>query len=121
MLLLLHGGADAQVFRNRLRTENDSLRAQIDSLKKTIEILQHDILLKDSVANEMLGIYEENEDKSAAGLNPEDYSPEITDSLLNIWYLHRQVNEDSSNEEYDMDSVRFSSNVSDEVMKGWKT
>ena len=117
MLLLLPGGADAQVFRNRLRTENDSLRAQIDSLKKTIEILQHDILLKDSIANEMLGIYEENEDKSAAGLNPEDYSPEITDSLLNIWYLHRQVNEDSSNEEYDMDSVRFSSNVSDEVMR----
>lgn len=117
MLLLFPTGAKAQVFKNRTKKENDSLRVQIDSLNKIIEELRQDILLKDSVANEMLDIYEENEDKGAAGLNPEDYSPEITDSLLNIWYLHRQVNEDNSNEMYDMDSVHFTSNVSDAVMK----
>ena len=118
LLLLLPTGAEAQVlFKNRAKKENDSLKVQIDSLNKIIEELRQDILLKDSVANEMLDIYEENEDKGAAGLNPEDYSPEITDSLLNIWYLHRQVNEDNSNEMYDMDSVHFTSNVSDAVMK----
>ncbi|MBR7004790.1 MAG: transglycosylase SLT domain-containing protein [Bacteroidales bacterium] len=110
-------GVQAQVFKNKTKKENDSLRVQLDSLKRVIEELRQDILLKDSVANEMLGIYEENEDKGAAGLNPEDYSPEITDSLLNIWYLHRQVNEDTSDEMYDMDSVHFTSNVSDEVMR----
>lgn len=117
MLFLIPWGADAQVFRNKLKAENDSLKTEIDSLKKVIELLKQDILLKDSLANEMLGIYEENEARSTSWLSPDDYSPEITDSLLNIWYLHRQVNEDSSNEDYDMDSVRFSSNVSDAVMR----
>ena len=117
-MFLLPSGADAQVFKNnKLKRENDSLRLQIDSLKRAIEELRQDNLLKDSLANEMLDIYEENEDKGAAGLNPEDYSPELTDSLLNIWYLHRQVNEDNTAEQYDMDSVHFSSNVSDAVMK----
>ena len=118
LMFLLPSGADAQVFKNnKLKRENDSLRLQIDSLKRAIEELRQDNLLKDSLANEMLDIYEENEDKGAAGLNPEDYSPELTDSLLNIWYLHRQVNEDNTAEQYDMDSVHFSSNVSDAVMK----
>ena len=118
LMLLSPSGVQAQVFKNnRLKKENDSLRLHIDSLMRVIDALREENLLKDSIANEMLDIYEENEDKGAAGLNPEDYSPEITDSLLNIWYLHRQVNDDNSAEQYDMDSVHFSSNVSDAVMK----
>ena len=109
--------ADAQVFRDRMRKENETLKLQVDSLKKALDSLRQDNLLKDSLANEMLEIYEENQAKGGIGLNPEDYSPEVTDSLLNIWYLHRQVNDDSTGEEYDMDSVRFTSNVSDEVLK----
>ena len=114
--------AEAQIrfgglFKNKYKSENTELRYTIDSLRKEIDNLRKESFVKDSVLNEMLVIYEENESKSAAGLNPEDYSPELTDSLLNIWYLHRQVNEDSGGEGYDMDSVYFSSNVSDEVMK----
>lgn len=105
------------LFKNKYKSENTELRSTIDSLRKEIDDLRKESFVKDSVLNEMLVIYEENESKSAAGLNPEDYSPELTDSLLNIWYLHRQVNEDSGGEGYDMDSVYFSSNVSDEVMK----
>ena len=105
------------IFRNKYKEENKELKARIDSLLKTIDDLHKDIILKDSLAQEMLSIYEENEDKSAAGLNPEDYSPELTDSLLNIWYLHRQVNADNVNESYDMDSVHFTSNVSDEILQ----
>ena len=118
LMFLIPSGVQAQVFKNnRLKKENDSLRMHIDSLQRVIEALREENMLKDSITNEMLDIYEENEDKGAAGLNPEDYSPEITDSLLNIWYLHRQVNEDNSSEQYDMDSVHFTSNVSDAVMK----
>ena len=105
------------LFRNRYKRENAELRMTIDSLRRDLDSLRKNIVLKDSVLNEMLSIYEENDSKSAAGLNPEDYSPEITDSLLNIWYLHRQVNEDNGYEGYDLDSMYFSSNVSDEVMK----
>ena len=103
--------------KQRLRKENDELRTRIDSLRMVIDELNNDILLRDSIANEMLVIYEENDDRSAAGLNPEDYSPEVTDSLLNIWYLHRQVAGDRIDEGYNMDSIHFSSNVSDAVMK----
>ena len=118
MISLPIAGNSQVIIRSKLKKENDSLKVQIDSLKRTIEELRQDILLKDSIANEMLDIYEENEDKSAAGLNPQDYySGEMTDSLLNLWYLHRQVNEDNSTEGYDMDSVHFTSNVSDAVMK----
>ncbi|MBQ6254623.1 MAG: LysM peptidoglycan-binding domain-containing protein [Bacteroidales bacterium] len=122
LALALSLPADAQVrpgglFRNRYKKENAELRSRIDSLRKEVDDLRKESVMKDSVLNEMISIYEENESKSAAGLNPEDYSPELTDSLLSIWYLHRQVNEDDVDEAYDMDSVYFASNVSDEVLK----
>ena len=41
----------------------------------------------------------------------------MTDSLLNIWYVHRQVKEDSTGLDYDMDSVHFTSSVSDSVLQ----
>lgn len=94
--------------------ENDKLRAELDSLKMELEKYRRELEYTDSIAGEMMAMYEENEVKSAAGINPEDYTPEVSDSLLNIWYVHNRVNaEDIS--EYDMDSVRFQSNVSDEV------
>ena len=117
MLIILPPGMDAQVTKQKLKKENQELKQQVDSLKKAMEKLRKDNLEKDSINNEMRGIYEENEDKSAAGLNPEDYNAETTDSLLNIWYMHRQVSGNKEGEGYDMDSVRFSSNVSDAVMK----
>ena len=48
------------------------------------------------------------------GIAPETYSQEVTDSLLSIWYLHRQA-QNSLEGDYDMDSVRFTSNVPDKV------
>ena len=118
LMLLLPLGAEAQIVtKSKVKKENEDLKTRIDSLQQVIEQLKAEMLLKDSLANEMLDIYEENEDKGGAGLNPEDYSPEITDSLLNIWYLHRQVNEDSATDQYDMDSVHFTSNVPEEVLK----
>ena len=106
-----------KLFRNRHKIENQELRSKIDSMTSVIDSLRKDIIFKDSLAQEMLSIYEENEGKSAAGLTLEGYNPDMTDSLLNIWYVHRQVNNDRNGEDYDMDSVHFSSNVSDEVLK----
>lgn len=117
MLTFLPAGASAQVTKQKLKKENQELKNEVDSLKKAMEKLRKEKIAKDSLAKEMIGIYEENEDKSAAGLNPEDYNAETTDSLLNIWYMHRQVSGNREGEGYDMDSVRFSSNVSDAVMK----
>ena len=97
----------------RLKDENQRLRAKIDSLEIELNRYRSELAYTDSIATEMLDLYTENEDKSAAGLNPEDYTAEVSDSLLNIWYSHKLVAE--SSEEYDMDSVKFESNVPDSV------
>lgn len=95
--------------------QNKELTRMVDSLSAEISRYQEEIRSKDSLTAEILDIYEENEDKSAAGLNPEDYTPEVTDSLLNLWYLHRKLSSEDFVPEYDMDSVKFESNVPDEV------
>lgn len=100
--------------RIQLRKENDRLKTELDSLKTELERYRIHAEYSDSIANEMLGLYAENDGKNAAGINPEDYTAEISDSLLNIWYVHKKVSSDDMTE-YDMDSVRFESNVPDEV------
>ena len=117
MVFLLQGNAGAQVFRKKIKEENQELRQRVDSLQKALDKLKHESILKDSIAGEMIDVYEENKLKTAAGLNPEDYTQEVTDSLLSIWYLHRQARKNEEGNGYDMDSIRFTSNVPDEVMK----
>lgn len=100
--------------RLQLQKENHELRARLDSMESELEKYRIEMEYSDSITNQMLDLYEENEDKSAAGINPEDYTAEISDSLLNIWYVQK-MSSDEEMHQYDMDSVRFQSNVSDEV------
>lgn len=100
--------------RLQLQKENQELKAKLDSMVLELEKYRQEMEYTDSIANEMIDLYEENEDKSAAGINPEDYTAEISDSLLNIWYVQKMTSDDEM-QQYDMDSVRFQSNVSDEV------
>ena len=97
-----------------LKKENKRLRTELDSLKAELERYRTELEYTDSIANEMMELYEENELKSGAGINPEDYTAEVSDSLLNLWYVHNRVNSEDISE-YDMDSVKFESNVPDEV------
>ncbi len=116
LLLLQPLDAAGQVSRKRLQQENRQLQSQVDSLRKELAKARRESAEKDSIANEMIGIYEENRFRTAAGLNPEDYNQDVTDSLLNIWYLHRQTRNNGEGD-YDMDSIRFTSNVPDNVLK----
>ncbi len=97
----------------KLKEENRMLRERLDSLQAELERYRAELQYTDSIAGEMLELYAENDGKSAAGLNPEDYTAEVSDSLLNIWYAHKMASIDDA--EYDMDSVKFESNVPDEV------
>lgn len=81
MVFLLQGNAGAQVFRKKIKEENQELRQRVDSLQKALDKLKHESILKDSIAGEMIDVYEENKLKTAAGLNPEDYTQEVTDSF----------------------------------------
>lgn len=100
--------------KSELVKENIRLRSALDSLKAELEKSREEIRVIDSLSYEIMDVYDENEDKSAAGLNPEDYNADVSDSLLSIWYMQQKISE-SSQDEYDMDSVRFESNVPDSV------
>lgn len=98
----------------QLKKENVRLKSELDSLKLELERYRLQAEYTDSIEAEMMNLYAENEDKSAAGINPEDYTAEVSDSLLNIWYVHKKASSEDI-KEYDMDSVRFESNVPDAV------
>ena len=101
--------------KSDLIEENRSLKSELDSLRAELEKVRNEMSAADSLEYEMMeDIYDENEDKSAAGLNPEDYNAEVSDSLLSIWYMQQKVSE-TIQEEYDMDSLKFESNVPDSV------
>lgn len=101
--------------RRQLIRQNTQLIKELDSLKQVIEELNSQIAYNDSLRSELIEVFEENEDKVAAGLDSVEYTNDVTDSLLNIWYLHRQNNRTHEGEDYDMDAVKFSSNVPDAV------
>ena len=92
--------------RTELEKENARYMAMVDSLRAALDSLACEMFQKDSIASEIIGTYEA-EDTII-------YSNEVTDSLLNIWYMHRSVG-DTSAEEYDMDTVHFESDVPDSV------
>ena len=97
------------VTKAQLKKENLKLQTELDSLKAEIERYR----IEDSLAHEIMDIYEEQAEENA--LRPEDYTVEVSDSLLDLWYAHKKVCEYGFDEEYDMDSVRFESNVPDSV------
>ena len=100
--------------RTKIKEENKRLKEELDSLRMELERYKADLQYSDSIANEMIELYGDNEGQSAIGISPEDYTAEVSDSLLNIWYAHMMASEDGI-EEFDMDSIRFQSNVPDEV------
>jgi membrane-bound lytic murein transglycosylase D len=102
--------------KKALTKENLDLQRQVDSLNNVLHNFERRHHSTDSMAEEIIDIYKENEDKIGAGLSPEDYTPDVTDSLLSIWYIQKQVDRSHEGTGYNMDSVRFTSNVSDKTM-----
>lgn len=98
--------------RKSLEKENADLKARMDSLKQEIERYRCELHIADSINSEMIAMYEGNSESDETSISPEDYTAEVSDSLLNIWYLHKKTTVD---EEFDMDSVQFQSNVPDSV------
>ncbi len=110
----IHAAGDkAKPRKVRLKAENEMLKARLDSLRTELERYRTELQYTDSIAGEMMQLYAENENKTGAGLAPEEYTAEVSDSLLNIWYAHKMAADDGT--EYDMDSVKFESNVPDSI------
>ena len=99
-----------------LQKENEQLKNQLDSLKVELERYRIELKRTDSITNELLNYYEKEEKATTGSIDTcsVEYTAEVSDSLLNMWYVHRMVNEDNS-VSVDMDSVKFQSNVPDSV------
>ena len=96
------------------KKENELLKAELDSLKAELARYRIELRRTDSIANELINLYEGGKDNSADTCAPIEYTTEVSDSLLNLWYVHRLVNEENI-ETIDMDTVKFESNVPDSV------
>ena len=103
--------------KKRLAEENTRLRETIDSLQMELARYRMEIETaaeEDSLAIEMMEAYGEQIDMGEETGEPAltEYTAETSDSLLNMWYVHRMASEDT---DINMDSVKFESNVPDEV------
>jgi len=97
--------------KTALQKENALLRKEVEDLKIQLDELQ----VSRQQENINTTVIPEYEDEGISALLPE-ISYEDTDSLLSLWYIHKQVDNSIEGEGYDMDSVRFSSDVSDSIL-----
>ena len=91
--------------KDQVRQENEILRNELDSLQMLVDSLRGRVF----VDEREIEAYEREEALF-------DYSPEAQDSLLHLWYKNTLASDFDAVNEYNMDSVRFSSNVSDAEM-----
>ena len=110
---MLSMSAAAQT-KTQLKQENIQLKTLIDSLRQELDKARAELEYTDSLASELITLYEDSEVKNHNGIAPEDYTAEVSDSLLNVWYLQNLISQ-SEEDYYDMDSVKFESNVPDSV------
>ena len=97
--------------KKSLEKENTELRTKMDSLIAELDRYRTELHIADSLRKELVAEYEGQEAEEDE-LSPEDYTAEVSDSLLSIWYLHKNT---SLDEDIDMDSVKFESSVPDSV------
>lgn len=121
LLLSISLGSDAQNtatlhdFFNRptrkaLSEENALLKETLDSLQSLVDSLEQRIYFDENI------IVQEIEESEDSILFDVEYTAEVSDSLLHLWYKTSFSGEFDAVNEYNMDSVSFSSNISDEEM-----
>ena len=100
--------------KTQLKQENAQLKSVIDSLTLELVKARAELQYTDSLASELLTLYADSELRNQDTFLPEEYTAELSDSLLNVWYVQKLVSQ-SEEDLYDMDSVKFESNVPDSV------
>ncbi|MBR4774697.1 MAG: transglycosylase SLT domain-containing protein [Bacteroidales bacterium] len=112
LILLVAGpaGADGYKSRRQMMKEITELKQRIQALEAELAEYRQEASEQEEIEEE---IAEENENKVSAAL--EDYNTVATDTLLSQWYLHRH-SKTLRREQFNMDSVRFTTNVPDSVL-----
>jgi len=110
LILALPASPQGRKSRKDLQKENEELLKKIAALEEEVAAYKADAVDREFIEEELSG---ENENKVSAGL--EDYSSASTDTLLSQWYMHRQ-SRIPGREQFDMDSVVFTTDVPDSVL-----
>ena len=108
----LWGGPVLRKSKKQLEKENKELLLRIEQLEAQLLAYQIDAAEMESIEEELSG---ENENKVAAALQDYNEPEASTDTLLAQWYLHRS-SRIPAREQYNMDSVRFTTDVPDSVL-----
>lgn len=93
--------------KKQIQEENEVLRGELDSLQLLLDHYRGQAALDE---REIAALEQEMEE------NGFEYTTEATDSLLHLWYKNTLASDFDAVNEYNMDSIRFSSNVSDAEM-----
>lgn len=93
--------------KKEIKHENEVLRSELDSLQLLLDHYRDQTSLDE---REIAALEREMEEGGFV------YTPEATDSLLHLWYKNTMIDDFDPVNEFDMDSVRFTSNVSDAEM-----
>ena len=110
LILALPAPSQSRKSRKDLQKENEELLKKIANLEEELSVYKADAIDREFIEEELSG---ENENKVSAGL--EDFTSANTDTLLTQWYMHRQ-SRIPGREQFDMDSVVFTTDVPDSVL-----
>ena len=110
LIVTLPAPSQSRKSRKDLQKENEELLKKIANLEEELAVYKADAIDREFIEEELSG---ENENKVSAGL--EDYASANTDTLLTQWYMHRQ-SRIPGREQFDMDSVVFTTDVPDSVL-----
>ncbi len=98
--------------KKQVLEENELLKDSLDSLQMLVDSLRERKYLDEYE----IAVLEGNNEEEEEAIEQLEYTTEVSDSLLHLWYRNSFATDFDSISDYDMDSVRFSSNVSDEEM-----
>lgn len=108
--ILVPLGAQDKRSKKQILKENEELQQRIKDLEAEVAAFMADAAEREAIQEELSG---ENENKISSGM--QDYVSSSTDTLLGQWYLHRS-SKIPGREQYNMDSVHFTTNVPDSVL-----
>lgn len=104
--------ANAQIKKSKeVEEELQSLRDSLEALRAQLVSLEEENLRYRTELSEE----EDTTCNQITDINPEDYTVEVTDSLIDLWYTHQMAALETKDETYDINTVQFASNVADEV------
>ena len=114
LLLCLCLPSNAQFGRKKkikeLETRNAALQVRIDSLFRVVDSLRQAEQILLAQTEEFRGA------RTVPGVDPQEYTLERSDSLMGEWYRRYYDQEFEKYRDFDAETARFTSDVSDEVM-----